>query len=111
MRTLRMATPLVGLTLLAACADAPSPTGTAAAPAPDVALARSADDAGYIVVLRDDARDVPGLARQLTTAAGGELGIRLRARDPRLLAAPAGRRGRRPAPQPERGVRRGTTRR
>ena len=61
---------------LAACADdARTPTAPFNAPA-GVALQQGGGQqaAGtYIVVFRDGVTDVPGLARQLTTAAGGEL--------------------------------------
>jgi subtilisin family serine protease len=64
---------------LAACSDVPSSPDAAPAQAPVSAAQQQAARAGqripdrYIVVLKDDARDVPGLARQLAAAHGGTL--------------------------------------
>jgi subtilisin family serine protease len=61
---------------LTACADPAAPTAVAAGP--NLAVAPSDADAElipgqYIVVFNDRARDIPGLARQLTAAHGGSL--------------------------------------
>ena len=65
--------PLVAALALtaAACADPSAPAAPAEAPTASVRLAAPTGDAGqpvpdqYIVVFRDDVRDVPGLARRL----------------------------------------------
>jgi subtilisin family serine protease len=61
-------------TLLAACSDLQSPVAAPGAPAPAFSAAGSDAVPGqYIVVLRDDVRDVPAVARQLSAAHGGSV--------------------------------------
>lgn len=59
--------------VLGACADATSPTEVAEQR--DVLAADAQGRKSYIVTFRDGVNDVPGLARQLTAAAGGALGF------------------------------------
>ena len=64
--------------LLGACADSPLPTQVAAPAATEPSLSLAPDAQGrasYIITLRDGVTDVPGFARQLTQANGGELGF------------------------------------
>jgi subtilisin family serine protease len=60
---------------LAACSDVPTTSDTASAqPATEAAAHGARHIPGqYIVVFKDDVRDVPGLARQLVRAHGGTL--------------------------------------
>lgn len=62
---------------LAACApsDPVAPVGDAALAASPQGLANRAIPGEYIVVLKDDVRDVPGLARGLAAQAGGRVGF------------------------------------
>lgn len=72
MRRLWSTSLLAVAVVVAACSDATPPT---AADDTGGVQARVGQGAGnYIVVFRDGVQDVPGLARQLTGAAGGELG-------------------------------------
>ncbi|MFL5381581.1 MAG: S8 family serine peptidase [Longimicrobiaceae bacterium] len=72
-----MKTPIAAVALMlvvGACGDVPDPLAPPTAPAP----ARSASTGArkipgqYIVVFKDDVRDVPGLARRLAAAHGGK---------------------------------------
>ncbi|MEX2181673.1 MAG: S8 family serine peptidase [Gemmatimonadaceae bacterium] len=58
--------------VVSACAEAPSPTEVASVAS---ATADAQGRASYIITFRDGVTDVPGLARQLTAANGGELGF------------------------------------
>ena len=64
---------LVALTAVAlvaaACQDSPAPIAPASGPA--LAAGSAAQSGKYIVVFKDDVRDVPGLARLLTAQHGG----------------------------------------
>lgn len=55
---------------LSACADSSTPTGVESS-----AIADARANASFIITFRDGVTDVPGLARRLTAANGGELGF------------------------------------
>ncbi|HUQ79687.1 MAG TPA: hypothetical protein VM076_01045, partial [Gemmatimonadaceae bacterium] len=64
--------------LLSACQDGVAPTSPSAIPSPQLSVA-SGDDTSepipgaYVVVFKESARDIPGLARALVAAHGGTL--------------------------------------
>jgi subtilisin family serine protease len=72
MRRLWSTSLLAVAVVVAACSDATPPTAADDTGGVQARVGQGAGD--YIVVFRDGVQDVPGLARQLTGAAGGELG-------------------------------------
>jgi PKD repeat protein len=71
MQKTRLAALILSASVLAACADTPV-SAPVADPVLNVGGGNQQDS--YIVVFREGVQDVPGLARQLATANGGELG-------------------------------------
>jgi len=74
MKRLRLAAALATGLGLAACTDVPTAPPEGAVPGGAVASLGAADET-YIVVFRPGVQDVPGLAKLLASAAGGELGF------------------------------------